>query len=276
MVLFVRCREGNQDLSVTGKGIKMVGWGLVLILGYVCPTYECIKIVEMNEPDIEQLLFWILVVGLTFCETIVHLFIAWVPMLGEAKLAFFIYLWFHKTIPYVSKHQIMIDHFLLKVTTRAGGSALFYWKKAASYGLFASLFDSAFKDILNKDIFDFDVAAETHRLTMFCSFKCVKMLKNYLLNCQPMMADKNGIARRTVWFFLATCSWVFCGILAENEKETNIRKWLFQQVVKVEILNELNEWLIQQFEKDETLKGGVGEVAVISAIFQATAAEAFL
>lgn len=29
-----------------------------LILGYAYPAYECFKIVELNKPDIEQLLFW--------------------------------------------------------------------------------------------------------------------------------------------------------------------------------------------------------------------------
>ncbi|XP_042063430.1 putative HVA22-like protein g isoform X1 [Salvia splendens] len=74
---------------------------LVLIFGYVYPAYECFKTVEMNKPDIIQLRFWcqywILVAGLTVCERIGDIFIGWVPMYGEAKLAFFIYLWFPKT-----------------------------------------------------------------------------------------------------------------------------------------------------------------------------------
>ncbi|KZV39712.1 hypothetical protein F511_14179 [Dorcoceras hygrometricum] len=123
--------------------------GLVLILGYVYPAYECYKSVEMNKPDIEQLRFWcqywILVAGLTVCERIGDMFIGWVPMYGEAKLAFFIYLWFPKTKgttyvydsffrPYVAKHETEIDRSLLELRTRAGDMVLLYWQKAASYG----------------------------------------------------------------------------------------------------------------------------------------------
>ncbi|XP_039060988.1 HVA22-like protein i [Hibiscus syriacus] len=75
--------------------------GLVMVFGYAYPTYECYKTVEMNKPNIGQLLFWcqywILVAVLTVGERIVDAFVSWVPMYNEAKLAFFIYLWYPKT-----------------------------------------------------------------------------------------------------------------------------------------------------------------------------------
>ncbi|XP_057794806.1 putative HVA22-like protein g [Salvia miltiorrhiza] len=122
---------------------------LVLIFGYVYPAYECFKTVEMNKPDISQLRFWcqywILVAGLTVCERIGDMFIGWVPMYGEAKLAFFIYLWFPKTKgtayvydsffrPYVAKHETEIDRNLLELRLRAGDMAVSYWQKVANYG----------------------------------------------------------------------------------------------------------------------------------------------
>ncbi|GFP85856.1 hva22-like protein i [Phtheirospermum japonicum] len=122
--------------------------GLVLAFGYLYPAYECYKSVEMNKPDIEQLRFWcqywILVAGLTVCERVGDMFIGWVPMYGEAKLAFFVYLWFPKTKgttyvydsffrPYVAKHETEIDRSLLELRTRAGDMALLYWQKSASY-----------------------------------------------------------------------------------------------------------------------------------------------
>ncbi|KAL8524052.1 hypothetical protein ACS0TY_013861 [Phlomoides rotata] len=121
---------------------------LVLIFGYVYPAYECFKTVERNKPDIDQLRFWcqywILVAGLTVCERIGDMFIGWVPMYGEAKLAFFIYLWFPKTKgttyvynsffkPYVVKHETEIDRNLLELRIRAGDMIVLYWQKAASY-----------------------------------------------------------------------------------------------------------------------------------------------
>uniref|UniRef100_A0A5B7B024 HVA22-like protein n=1 Tax=Davidia involucrata TaxID=16924 RepID=A0A5B7B024_DAVIN len=123
--------------------------GLVMVFGYAYPAYECFKTVEKNKPDIEQLRFWcqywILVAVLTVCERIGDTFISWVPMYSEAKLAFFIYLWYPKTKgttyvydsffkPYVAKHETEIDRNLLELRTRAGDITVLYWQKAASYG----------------------------------------------------------------------------------------------------------------------------------------------
>ncbi|XWS24469.1 hypothetical protein CRYUN_Cryun28dG0105200 [Craigia yunnanensis] len=123
--------------------------GLVMIFGYAYPAYECYKTVEMNKPEIEQLRFWcqywILVAVLTVSERIGDAFISWVPMYSEAKLAFFIYLWYPKTRgtsyvydsffrPYVAKHENEIDRNLLELRTRAGDMVVLYWQRAASYG----------------------------------------------------------------------------------------------------------------------------------------------
>ncbi|KAI4324240.1 hypothetical protein L6164_023794 [Bauhinia variegata] len=122
---------------------------LVMVFGYAYPAYECYKTVEKNKPEIEQLRFWcqywILVALLTVCERIGDAFISWVPMYSEAKLAFFIYLWYPKTKgttyvydsffrPYISKHETEIDRNLLELRTRAGDTAVLYWQRAASYG----------------------------------------------------------------------------------------------------------------------------------------------
>lgn len=119
-----------------------------MVFGYAYPAYECYKTVEKNKPEIEQLLFWcqywILVAVLTVCERICDAFISWVPMYSEAKLAFFIYLWYPKTRgtsyvydsffrPYLAKHENEIDRSLLELRTRAGDIALLYWQRAASY-----------------------------------------------------------------------------------------------------------------------------------------------
>ncbi|XP_074322519.1 uncharacterized protein LOC141659514 isoform X2 [Apium graveolens] len=93
--------------------------GLVMILGYAYPAYECYKTVEKNKPDVEQLRFWcqywILVAMLTVTERVGDTFVSWVPMYSEAKLFFFIYLWYPKT------------------KTRAGDYVVLYWQRAASY-----------------------------------------------------------------------------------------------------------------------------------------------
>ncbi|KAL5706532.1 hypothetical protein ACHQM5_024687 [Ranunculus cassubicifolius] len=123
--------------------------GLVMIFGYAYPAYECFKTVEKNKPEIEQLRFWcqywILVALLTVFERVGDTFVSWVPMYSEAKLAFFIYLWYPKTKgttyvydsffrPYVAKHETEIDRNLLELKTRAGDMAVLYWQRAATYG----------------------------------------------------------------------------------------------------------------------------------------------
>ncbi|KAF4358341.1 hypothetical protein CsatB_008842 [Cannabis sativa] len=123
--------------------------GLVMVLGYAYPAYECYKTVEKNKPEIEQLLFWcqywILVAFLTVCERVGDAFISWVPMYSEVKLLFFIYLWHPRMKgtsyvydsffrPYLAKHENEIDRNLLELRTRAGDIVVLYWQRAASYG----------------------------------------------------------------------------------------------------------------------------------------------
>ncbi|XP_039122889.1 putative HVA22-like protein g [Dioscorea cayenensis subsp. rotundata] len=121
---------------------------LVTILGYVYPAYECYKTVELNRPEIEQLRFWcqywILVATLSALERVGDAFISWLPMYSEAKLAFFVYLWYPKTRgttyvyntffrPYIANYETEIDRNLLELRTRAGDILVLYWKKSASY-----------------------------------------------------------------------------------------------------------------------------------------------
>ncbi|KAG6485468.1 hypothetical protein ZIOFF_054006 [Zingiber officinale] len=128
---------------------SLITRSLALVLGYAYPAYECFKTVELNKPDIEQLLFWcqywILVAVLTVFERLMDNFVSWIPMYGEAKLAFFIYLWCPKTKgttyiyetffrPYVSKHENEIDRNLLELRTRAGDFVIIHLQKVASYG----------------------------------------------------------------------------------------------------------------------------------------------
>ncbi|RWW15458.1 hypothetical protein GW17_00020704, partial [Ensete ventricosum] len=120
-----------------------------LILGYAYPAYECFKAVELNRPDIEQLLFWCQYwFVLVSCQLNEHAFlylILLIPMYSEAKLAFFVYLWYPKTKgttyvyetffrPYVAKHENEIDRNLLELRTRAGDIMVLYFQKVASYG----------------------------------------------------------------------------------------------------------------------------------------------
>ncbi|KAM0912104.1 hypothetical protein ACQ4PT_013053 [Festuca glaucescens] len=71
---------------------------LLLIFGYAYPAYECRKTVELNKPDIEQLIFWCqywILVALV--ESFGFLTMSWLPIYSEAKLVFFVYLWYPRT-----------------------------------------------------------------------------------------------------------------------------------------------------------------------------------
>ncbi|KAJ3682624.1 hypothetical protein LUZ60_015197 [Juncus effusus] len=139
----------------------------LLAFGYAYPAYECYKTVELNKPEIEQLLFWcqywILVAVLTVLERFGDAFISWVPLYSEAKLAFFIYLWYPKTKgtkyiyegflrPYLAQHENDIDRNLLELRVRAGDVAVNYWQKAFTYS------QTTFFDVLQY------VASQSHSI----------------------------------------------------------------------------------------------------------------
>ncbi|CAL9759104.1 unnamed protein product [Musa acuminata subsp. burmannicoides] len=135
-----------------------VSRALILVLGYAYPAYLCYKTVELNKPGIEQLRFWcqywIVVALMAILERFGDLFFSWFPMYCEAKLAFYIYLWYPKTRgttyvyetyfrPYIAKHETDIDRNLLELRARAADFMSMYWQKATSYG------QTSFVEILN-------------------------------------------------------------------------------------------------------------------------------
>ncbi|KAJ8754769.1 hypothetical protein K2173_012158 [Erythroxylum novogranatense] len=122
---------------------------LVLFFGYAYPAFECFKSVEKNKVDIAELRFWCqywIIVGLlTVCERVGDIFVSWLPMYGETKLAFIIYLWYPKTMgtsyiyqtllrPFVAKHETDIDRKLLELKARAWDLALYYWQNCTKMG----------------------------------------------------------------------------------------------------------------------------------------------
>ncbi|KAL5653141.1 hypothetical protein ACJX0J_038599, partial [Zea mays] len=150
--------EGSESES---ESEKMMGGFLsrvlLLAFGYAYPAYECYKTVELNKPEIAQLIFWcqywILVALLTVLERFGDFTISWLPFYSEAKLMFFVYLWYPKTKgttyvygtffkPYISQHENEIDRNLLELRARATDTVVLYFQKAASAG------QSTFFDVL--------------------------------------------------------------------------------------------------------------------------------
>ncbi|CAL0309987.1 unnamed protein product [Lupinus luteus] len=122
---------------------------LILILGYAYPGFECYKTVERNKVDFVELRFWcqywIIVALFTVLEKFADVFIGWLPLYGEMKLALFIYLWYPKTKgtwyvydnvlrPYASKHENDIHVKFQEWRTMAWDLAIFYWQICTELG----------------------------------------------------------------------------------------------------------------------------------------------
>ncbi|WVY97388.1 hypothetical protein V8G54_029539, partial [Vigna mungo] len=127
---------------------------LILLLGYAYPGFECYKTVEKNRIDMEELRFWckywIIVALFTVLEKFPDIFFGWLPLYGEMKLVFFVWLWYPKTKgtgyiyetflkPYVSKHENDIDRKIMEWKARGWDYVIFYWQFIAKYGQTAFL-----------------------------------------------------------------------------------------------------------------------------------------
>ncbi|XP_047148525.1 putative HVA22-like protein g [Vigna umbellata] len=127
---------------------------LILLLGYAYPGFECYKTVEKNRIDMEELRFWckywIIVALFTVLEKFPDIFFGWLPLYGEMKLVFFVWLWYPKTKgtgyiyetflkPYVSKHENDIDRKIMEWKARGWDYVIFYWQFVAKYGQTAFL-----------------------------------------------------------------------------------------------------------------------------------------
>ncbi|XAR64777.1 hypothetical protein NMG60_11008607, partial [Bertholletia excelsa] len=123
--------------------------GLVLIIGYAYPAFECFKIVEKNKVEIEELRFWcqywIIVAMLTAFERIGDILVSWLPLYGEMKLVLLIYLWHPSTKgtsyvygtllkPHISRHEPDIDRKIQELKARAWDMTVHYWQNTAKAG----------------------------------------------------------------------------------------------------------------------------------------------
>ncbi|GMH09984.1 hypothetical protein Nepgr_011825 [Nepenthes gracilis] len=128
---------------------EFINRGLVLILGYAFPAFECFKTVEKNRVEIDELRFWcqywIIVAVLSVIERLGDILISWVPLYAEMKLAFIIYLWYPKTKgtsyvyesllrPFVVKHETDIERNLQALRLRAWDLAIYYMQNCTELG----------------------------------------------------------------------------------------------------------------------------------------------
>ncbi|ONK57494.1 uncharacterized protein A4U43_C09F1080 [Asparagus officinalis] len=122
---------------------------LVLMLGYAYPAFECFKAMEMTQINVGQLHFWcqywVIVAILTVFERIFDIFVSWLPLYAETKLAFFIYLWHPKTKgtswvyaaflrPLVVQHEPDIEEKLKRFRAKSADLLMFYIKNFTDQG----------------------------------------------------------------------------------------------------------------------------------------------
>ncbi|MFS7989737.1 hypothetical protein Hanom_Chr11g01050401 [Helianthus anomalus] len=122
---------------------------LVLILGYAYPAFECFKTIEKHSAANAELRFWcqywVIIAVLTVFERIGDIFVSWLPMYGEMKLALIIYLWYPKTKgtgyvynamlrPFVARHETDIERSLREIRAKAWDVAIYYWHNSSELG----------------------------------------------------------------------------------------------------------------------------------------------
>ncbi|VAI03671.1 unnamed protein product [Triticum turgidum subsp. durum] len=113
---------------------------LLLLFGYAMPAFECFKTVEARPNDAHMLRFWCQYWIIVAMVIAVESFISWMPMYGEIKLAFFVYLWYPKTKD--------IEQRLLHLRARSGQLLTFYIQNFADKGT------AFFMDVLRSVVSD--------------------------------------------------------------------------------------------------------------------------
>ncbi|KAK9062432.1 hypothetical protein SSX86_019618 [Deinandra increscens subsp. villosa] len=142
---------------------ELITNSLVLILGYAYPAFECFKTIENPGVGNAELRFWcqywVIVAILTVFERVGDIFISWVPMYGELKLALIIYLWYPKTKgtgfvydamlrPFIVRHETDIETSLKQFRDRAWDVAIYYWQNSTELG--QTKFFEIFQYLLSK------------------------------------------------------------------------------------------------------------------------------
>ncbi|XP_071721159.1 putative HVA22-like protein g [Rutidosis leptorrhynchoides] len=147
---------------------ELITKSLVLILGYAYPAFECFKTIERHGAANSELRFWcqywVIIAILTVVERIGDIFISWVPMYGELKLALIIYLWYPKTKgtgyvynamlrPFVARHETDIEKSLREMRRKVCDVAIYYWHNSSNWDKlhFMKYFDIWLQNLQDRD-----------------------------------------------------------------------------------------------------------------------------
>ncbi|GFP82694.1 hva22-like protein j [Phtheirospermum japonicum] len=114
------------------------------------PAFLCFKTLEKNKVAIQELRFWVSIIGiivavLAVLENFSDIFISWLPMYRVMKLALYIYLW-HPNIkgsdyvyeillrPYMLRYETDVDRSIFEAKERALNLVIYYWHDCTKLG----------------------------------------------------------------------------------------------------------------------------------------------
>ncbi|KAG6478597.1 putative HVA22-like protein g [Zingiber officinale] len=131
---------------------------LLVFFGYAYPAFECFKTLEQKHGNYTVQLrfwcqYWIIVATLTAIEMLFECFISLIPMYGEAKLAFLVYLWYPQTKgtdlvyeaflrPVVMQYEPNIEERFRNLRPKLGQLLVFYLRNFTERGY------TLFQDVL--------------------------------------------------------------------------------------------------------------------------------
>ncbi|WOL11220.1 HVA22-like protein g isoform X2 [Canna indica] len=123
---------------------------LVVFFGYAYPAFECFKTLEQQHGNYTVQLrfwcqYWIIVAILTAVEMLGEFVVSLLPMYGELKLAFLVYLWYPKTKgsdviydaflrPIVMQYEPNIEDRFKNLRANSGKLLVFYLKNFTEKG----------------------------------------------------------------------------------------------------------------------------------------------
>ncbi|KAK4749912.1 hypothetical protein SAY87_027361 [Trapa incisa] len=122
---------------------------LLVLVGYAYPAFQCFTALERRGVNNGELRFWcqywILMALLNMLERVADFIISWLPMYGELKLAFIIYLWYPKTKgtgyiyeallrPFITNHETALEKKLPEWRAKVWDLAMYYWQNCSDLG----------------------------------------------------------------------------------------------------------------------------------------------
>ncbi|KAG6520497.1 hypothetical protein ZIOFF_017553 [Zingiber officinale] len=131
---------------------------LLVFFGYAYPAFECFKTLEQPHGNYTVQLrfwcqYWIIVAILTVVEMLLEVLVSLIPMYGEAKVAFLVYLWYPKTKgsdlvyetflrPVVMQYEPNIEERFRNLRPKLGQLLVFYLRNFTERGY------TLFQDVL--------------------------------------------------------------------------------------------------------------------------------